>query len=100
MSQTRILYYDLETKDIIKIVREIDNNFNHPFYEVPFDDVREFIDGTKVQSQYYVKLNPKDPDDFSLLKKLTLVLRFLKSPCKSIEVRVVKSKLHDFCVIL
>ena len=69
MSQTRILYYDLETKDIIKIVREIDNNFNHPFYKVPFDDVREFIDGTKVQSQYYVKLNPKDPDDFSLLKK-------------------------------
>ena len=30
-----------------------------------FEDVREFIDGTKVQSQYYVKLNPKDPDDFS-----------------------------------
>ena len=30
MLQTRILYYDLETKDIIKIVPEIDNNFNRP----------------------------------------------------------------------
>jgi len=69
MSQTRILYYDLETKDIIKIVREVDTNVNHPYYEIPFDDVQEFIDGTKVQSQYYVKLNPKDPTDFSLLKK-------------------------------
>ena len=69
MSQTRILYYDLETKDIIKIVREVDTTVNHPYYEIPFDDVQEFIDGTKVQSQYYVKLNPKDPTDFSLLKK-------------------------------
>ena len=69
MSDTRILYYDLETKDIIKIVREIDNTLNHPYYEIAFDDVSEFIDGTKVQSQYYVKLNPKDPTDFSLLKK-------------------------------
>ena len=69
MSQTRILYYDLETKDIIKIAREVEEHTNHPYYEIPFDDVREFIDGTKVQSQYYVKLNPKDPEDFSLLKK-------------------------------
>jgi len=69
MSQTRILYYDLETKDIIKIAREVEEHTNHPYYELPFDDVREFIDGTKVQSQYYVKLNPKDPEDFSLLKK-------------------------------
>lgn len=69
MSQTRILYYDLETKDIIKIARQVEENTNHPYYELPFDDVREFIDGTKVQSQYYVKLNPKDPEDFSLLKK-------------------------------
>lgn len=69
MSDTRILYYDLETKDIVKIVREVDNTLNHPYYEVAFDDVSEFIDGTKVQSQYYVKLNPKDPTDFSLLKK-------------------------------
>ena len=69
MSDTRILYYDLETKDIIKIVREVDDTLNHPYYEIAFDDVREFIDGTKVQSQYYVKLNPKDPEDFSLLKK-------------------------------
>ena len=69
MSDIRILYYDLETKDIIKIVREVDDTLNHPYYEIPFDDVKEFIDGTKVQSQYYVKLNPKDPTDFSLLKK-------------------------------
>lgn len=69
MSDTRILYYDLETKDIIKIVREVDDTLNHPYYEIAFDDVSEFIDGTKVQSQYYVKLNPKDPTDFSLLKK-------------------------------
>lgn len=69
MSQTRILYYDLETKDIVKIAREVDTNVNHPYYEIPFDDVQEFIDGTKVQSQYYVKLNPKDPTDFSILKK-------------------------------
>ena len=69
MSQTRILYYDLETKDIIKIVREVDVNLEHPYYEILFDDVKDFIDGTKVQSQYYVKLNPKDPTDFSLLKK-------------------------------
>ena len=70
MSQTRILYYDLETKDIIKIARQVEENTNHPYYELPFDDVREFIDGAKVQSQYYVKLNPKDPEDFSLLKNL------------------------------
>ncbi len=69
MSDTRILYYDLETKDIVKIVREVDDTLNHPYYEIAFDDVSEFIDGTKVQSQYYVKLNPKDPTDFSLLKK-------------------------------
>ena len=69
MSQTRILYYDLETKDIVKIAREIEPNVQHPYYEIAFDDVREFIDGTKVQSQYYVKLNPKDPTDFSILKK-------------------------------
>ena len=68
MSQTRILYYDLETKDIIKIVREVDVNLEHPYYEILFDDVKDFIEGTKVQSQYYVKLNPKDPTDFSLLK--------------------------------
>ena len=30
MSETRILYYDLETKDIIKIVREVDTNLNEP----------------------------------------------------------------------
>ena len=69
MSDTRILYYDLETKDIVKIVREVDDTLNHPYYEIAFDDVSEFIDGTKVQSQYYVKLHPKDPTDFSLLKK-------------------------------
>lgn len=69
MSQTRILYYDLETKDIVKIAREVESNVQHPYYEIAFDDVREFIDGTKVQSQYYVKLNPKDPDDFAILKK-------------------------------
>ena len=69
MPQTRILYYDLETKDIVKITRDIDDTLNHPYYEIPFEDVSEFIDGTKVQSQYYVKLNPKDPTDFSILKK-------------------------------
>ena len=69
MSQTRILYYDLETKDIVKIAREVESDVQHPYYEIAFDDVREFIDGTKVQSQYYVKLNPKDPTDFSILKK-------------------------------
>ena len=69
MSETRILYYDLETKDIIKIIREVDANLNDPYYEIAYDDVKDFIDGTKVQSQYYVKLNPKDPTDFSLLKK-------------------------------
>ena len=69
MSETRILYYDLETKDIIKIIREVDTNLNDPYYEIAYDDVKDFIDGTKVQSQYYVKLNPKDPTDFSLLKK-------------------------------
>jgi len=69
MSQTRILYYDLETKDIVKIAREVEPDVQHPYYEIAFDDVREFIDGTKVQSQYYVKLNPKDPTDFSILKK-------------------------------
>lgn len=69
MSQTRILYYDLETKDIVKIAREVESNVQHPYYEIAFDDVREFIDGTKVQSQYYVKLNPKDPNDFAILKK-------------------------------
>ena len=69
MSQTRILYYDLETKDIVRIAREIEPDVQHPYYEIAFDDVREFIDGTKVQSQYYVKLNPKDPTDFSILKK-------------------------------
>ena len=69
MSETRILYYDLETKDIIKIIREVDINLNDPYYEIAYDDVKDFIDGTKVQSQYYVKLNPKDPTDFSLLKK-------------------------------
>jgi hypothetical protein len=69
MSETRILYYDLETKDIIKIIREVDTNLNDPYYEIAYDDVKDIIDGTKVQSQYYVKLNPKDPTDFSLLKK-------------------------------
>jgi len=69
MTSTRILYYDLETKDIVKIAREVEPTVQHPYYEIPFDDVREFIDGTKVQSQYYVKLNPKDPTDFSILKK-------------------------------
>ena len=69
MSKNRILYYDLETKDIIKIIREVDTNLNDPYYEIAYDDVKDFIDGTKVQSQYYVKLNPKDPTDFSLLKK-------------------------------
>ncbi len=69
MSATRILYYDLETKDIVKISREVEAETHHPYYEIPFEDVKDFIDGSKVQSQYYVKLNPKDPDDFSLLKK-------------------------------
>lgn len=69
MSSTRILYYDLETKEIIKIAREVESNVKHPYYEIPFENVRDFIDGTKVQSQYYVKLNPKDPTDFSILKK-------------------------------
>ena len=69
MSKKRILYYDLETKDIIKIAREVEEHTKHPYYEISFDDVRDFIEGTKVQSQYYVKLNPKDPDDFALLKK-------------------------------
>jgi len=69
MSSTRILYYDLETKEIIKIAREVESNVKHPYYEIPFEDVKDFIDGTKVQSQYYVKLNPKDPTDFSILKK-------------------------------
>ena len=69
MSETRILYYDLETKDIIKIVREVDTNLNEPYYEIAYDDVKDFVEGTKVQSQYYIKLNPKDPDDFSILKK-------------------------------
>lgn len=69
MTSTRILYYDLETKEIIKIAREVESNVKHPYYEIPFEDVRDFIDGTKVQSQYYVKLNPKDPTDFSILKK-------------------------------
>lgn len=69
MTSTRILYYDLETKDIIKIAREVESTVDHPYYEIPFEDVKDFIDGTKVQSQYYVKLNPKDPTDFSILKK-------------------------------
>lgn len=69
MTSTRILYYDLETKDIVKIAREVESDVQHPYYEIAFDDVREFINGTKVQSQYYVKLNPKDPTDFSILKK-------------------------------
>ena len=69
MSKNRILYYDLETKDIIKIAREVEEQTKHPYYEISFDDVRDFIEGTKVQSQYYVKLNPKDPNDFALLKK-------------------------------
>ena len=69
MSDTRILYYDLETKDIVKIVREVDDTLNHPYYEIAFDDVSEFIDGTKVQSQYYVKLNPKDPTDFFIIEE-------------------------------
>ena len=64
MTNTRILYYDLETKDIVKIAREVEATVDHPYYEIPFDDVKDFIDGTKVQSQYYVKLNPKDPADF------------------------------------
>ena len=66
MSETRILYYDLETKDIIKIVREVDTNLNEPYYEIAYDDVKDFVEGTKVQSQYYIKLNP---NDFSILKK-------------------------------
>jgi len=69
MTSTRILYYDLETKDIIKIAREVESTVDHPYYEIPFEDVKDFIDGAKVQSQYYVKLNPKDPTDFSILKK-------------------------------
>ena len=48
------------TKDIIKIVREVDSSVIHPYYEVEFDDIKEFVDGTKVQSQYYIELNPKD----------------------------------------
>ena len=56
MSTSRILYYDLETKDIVKIVREVDSSVIHPYYEVEFDDIKEFVDGTKVQSQYYVEL--------------------------------------------
>ena len=39
MPQTRILYYDLETKDIVKITRDIDDTLNHPYYEIPFEDV-------------------------------------------------------------
>ena len=69
MSQTRILYYDLETKDIIKIIREVDSNLNDPYFEVSYDDIKDFIEGTKVQSQYYIELNPKDPNDFNIKKK-------------------------------
>ena len=69
MSTSRILYYDLETKDIVKIVREVDSSVIHPYYEVEFDDIKEFVDGTKVQSQYYIELNPKDPNDFTIKKK-------------------------------
>tara|TARA_Y100000592_G_scaffold12035_1_gene16906 strand:- start:1015 stop:1629 length:615 start_codon:yes stop_codon:yes gene_type:complete len=69
MSDTRILYYDLETKDIIKIIREVDSNLNDPYFEVSYDDIKDFIEGTKVQSQYYIELNPKDPNDFNIKKK-------------------------------
>ena len=69
MSELRILYYDLETKDIIKIVREVDSKLNDPYFEIPYEDIKEFIDGAKVQSQYYVELNPKDPTDFTIKKK-------------------------------
>ena len=34
MSQTRILYYDLETKDIIKIVPEVEEYFESSYYEM------------------------------------------------------------------
>ena len=44
MSELRILYYDLETKDIIKIVREVDSKLNDPYFEIPYEDIKEFID--------------------------------------------------------
>ncbi len=69
MSELRILYYDLETKDIIKIVREVDNKLNDPYFEITYNEIKDFIDGTKVPSQYYVELNPKDPNDFTIKKK-------------------------------
>jgi len=69
MSELRILYYDLETKDIIKIVREVDSKLNDPYFEITYNEIKDFIDGTKVPSQYYVELNPKDPNDFTIKKK-------------------------------
>ena len=69
MSDLRILYYDLETKDIIKITRDVDSKFNAPYFEVLYEDIKDFIDGTKVQAQYYIELNPKDPADFTIKKK-------------------------------
>ena len=34
MSNNRILYYDLETKDIIKIFHKVDNTTNEPYFKV------------------------------------------------------------------
>ena len=60
MSEFRILYYDLETKDIIKIIREVDSKLNDPYFEITYDEIKDFIDGTKVSAPLDITTIPSD----------------------------------------
>lgn len=100
MSNNRILYYDLETKDIIKIFHEVDNTTNDPYFKVEYDDVKDFIEGVKVQSQYYIELNPKDPNDFSIKKKeIHLDIREIDKTLHKIRVSTIDDLSYDIRVV-
>jgi len=100
MSNNRILYYDLETKDIIKIFHGIDKTTNDPYFEVEYEDVKDFIEGVKVQSQYYIELNPKDPDDFSIKKKeIHLDIREIDKTLHKIRIGTIDDLSYDIRVV-
>ena len=100
MSNNRILYYDLETKDIIKIFHKVDNTTNEPYFKVEYEDVKDFIEGVKVQSQYFIELNPKDPNDFSIKKKeIHLDIREIDKTLHKIRVGTIDDLSYDIRVV-
>ena len=100
MSNNRILYFDLETKDIIKIFHKVDNTTNEPYFKVEYEDVKDFIEGVKVQSQYFIELNPKDPNDFSIKKKeIHLDIREIDKTLHKIRVGTIDDLSYDIRVV-